>query len=134
MTVIQLQYINNHLAIACSEFNNKTYESDCIKELIELSLQDDFKYKYNYAIYTDTFLVPQNIFVPSFHLYYLTTERKDVIILDDNLLEIPSVYNHHNFYTYNDEELLKKLQEKHPTLTFKNINSIKDINNVQTNE
>ena len=134
MTVINLQYIDNHLALAFSKFTPKSYESECFKELLELASTKEFNKKYNYAIYTDEFQVPNNIFVPTFHLYYLTAEKKDVILLDEGLLEIPSVYNHHNFYVYKDEKLLKKLQDKHPTLTFKNINSIKDIDNVQTDE
>lgn len=134
MAVLQLQYINTHLAIGCSEFNQKTYESDCVKELIELALTNEFKQKHNYAIYTDDFQVPKNIFVPHFHLYYLNTEKKDVILLDEKLIEIPEIYNHHNFYVYNDKELLEKFEEKYHKLTFKNITSIKEISNVSADE
>ena len=134
MPNIELKYIDNHLAIACSAFTPKTYESDCVKELLELSLKDEFKRKYNYAIYTDEFQVPSNMFIPQFHLYYLNTEKKDVILLDEELIDLPEVYDHHNFYTYNNETLLGKLKEKYPKITFTNIKSIKELENVPANE
>lgn len=134
MTNIELKYIDNHLAVACSVFTPKTYESECIKELIELSLTNEFKRQYNYAIYTDDFQVASNMFIPQFHMYYLNTEKKDVILLDNKLLSLPHVFNHHNYYTYNDEELLAELSEKYPDIKFKNIKSIKEINNVSTDE
>lgn len=134
MAVIKLKYIDNHLAIACSAFSAKTYESECIKELIELSITDEFKRKYNYAIYTDDFQVPDNIFVPTFHLYYLNSDKKDVVLLDEKLIDIPGIYSHHNFYTYKDDELLKQFQEKYSNITFTNIQSIKELNHVSKDE
>lgn len=134
MAVMQIKYIDNHLAVACSEFTSKTYDTDCVKELIQLALNNEFKQKYNYAIYTDNFNVPKNIFVPFFHLYYLNTEKKDVILLDEKLIDIPEIYSHHNFYTYNDQKLLEKFEDKYHKLTFKNIKSIKEIGDVPTNE
>lgn len=134
MATVKVQYINNHLAIACSVFDQKTYESPCLKELLELTLDDKFKRAYNYAIYTDDFQVPVNIFVPNFHLYYLNTETKDVVLLDEKLLEIPAVYDHHNYYTYNNEEFLEKLEDKYHKLNFTNVKSLKEIENVSTDE
>ena len=43
MAVIKIKYIDNHLGVACSVFDNKTYESPCVKELIKLSVDDKFK-------------------------------------------------------------------------------------------
>jgi len=134
MAVIKIKYIDNHLGVACSVFDNKTYESPCVKELIKLSLDDKFKTKYNYAIYTDDFQVPVNLFIPNFHLNYLNTEKKDIVILDEKLLEIPAVYDHHNYYTYDNEELLEKLEDKYHKLTFTNIKSLEEIKNVSTDE
>lgn len=134
MAILKVHYIENHLGIACSVFNAKTYESACFKELLELALTNDFKQKYNYAIYTDDFQVPMNIFVPNFHLYYLNTDKKDVILLDEKLIDLPEVYDHHNFYTYDNEKLLEQLENKYHKLTFKNIKSIKEINNVSEDE
>jgi hypothetical protein len=129
---ITTPYITNHLGIACSVFGAPSYESECFKELIELMLDDNFKQTFNYAIYCDDFIVKPNIFVPRFHTYYLNSETKDVIIMDEHLIDLPTIYNHHRYYIYNNQELFDKFVDKYKDI--KHIKSIKDIVNVSTNE
>jgi hypothetical protein len=125
-------YISNHLAVAYSVFSTSSYSEPCFKELSQLVLDDKFNKTFTYAIYCDDFIVKENIFVPRFHTYYLNSETKDVIIMDEHLIDLPEIYNHHKYYIYNNEELLNKFVEKH--INVQHVNSIKDIINVRTND
>lgn len=122
---IQKPYISQHLAVAFSKFSNESYETKCFKELLKLILDDSFKKNFNYAIYCDDFTVKMNIFIPRFHTYYLNSETKDVIIMDDHLIDLPQIYDHHRYYVYDDKKLFDKFNGKHKNI--KHIKSIKDI-------
>lgn len=126
------KYISNHLGIAFSKFDKSGYESSCFKELLQSMIEDDFKQSFNYAIYCDDFFVSSNMFVPKFHTYYLNSDIKDVIIMDEGLIDLPEIYNHHRYYIYDNQELFDKFTEKYNNI--KHIKSIKDITNVSTNE
>jgi len=125
-------YISKSLGIACSVFSSDSYESKCFKELLQLMMDDDFKKSFNYAIYCDDFMVKANMFMPRFHIYYLNSETKDIIIMDEHLIDLPQVYNHHRYYIYDNQELFEKFEEKYDNVA--HIKSIKDIDNVSTNE
>lgn len=131
---LKIKYLDNHLAFVCGVFDQTKYESEPIKELISLIFDNDFKKSYNYAIYTDDYIVKQNIFAPRFHTYYLNSDAKDVILLDDKLIDIPSIYGHHRYYIYNNPELYEKYTQANPDIVFTQIKSLKDINNVSSND
>jgi hypothetical protein len=127
MTTTEAKYYHTQLAIACTSFNAERYNEDCFKEFLEVMLTDDdqFRKTYSYSIYSDTFSVPHNLFVPRFHTYYLNSDKKHVIILDAGMIDLPMVYNHHEYYIYNDKELFAKFEEKYDNVT--HIHSIKEI-------
>ena len=124
------EYISNHLAVACTRFDQSVYDGECFKELMQLAMTTDFQKNFNYAIYCDDVQVKANVFIPQFHTYFLVSDTKDVILLDKGLIDIPEVYNHHRYYIYNNEELFEECKAKGYNVT--NIKSIKDIFNVQT--
>lgn len=126
------KYISNHLAIACSAFSQMSYESKCFQELVSLILDDEFKKNFNYAIYCDDFMVKSNIFLPRFHTYYLNSDTKDVVLMDEQLIDLPQIYDHHRYYIYDDKKLFDKFEAKHNNI--KHIKSLKEIVNVPTNE
>jgi len=124
---LKMNYAVNHLALAFATFNAKAYQDPCFKELIELMTDKDFNSKYTYAIFTDTYDVSDNAFVPYFHLYYLNSSKKDVILLDDQVIDLPKIYSHHKYYIYNNEELLKLFRSEYPDLPLSHIKSLKEI-------
>ena len=128
----QYEYVSRHLALACSKFNQTHYDSACFKELLMLSLNNDFKKEFNYAIYCDEIQVKHNVFIPQFNTYYLVSDAKDVIIMDEGLIDLPQIYPHHKYYIYDNLELFQQFKEKYDDI--KNIKSIKDILNVPANE
>lgn len=123
----EAKYYHTQLGIACSAFTSETYNSDCFKELLEIMLtdSDQFKKTYSYAIYSDMFQVPHNLFVPRFHTYYLNSDKKHVILLDEGMIDLPLVYNHHEYYIYDNKELFDKFEEKYDNVS--HISSIKEI-------
>ena len=122
----EAQYFHHQIGIACSIFDHTKYETDCFKELLNTMLEDDkFKLRFSYAIYSDQFHIPNNIFVPRFHIYFLNSDTKHVILLDEGMLDLPNVYNHHKYYIYNDKELFSKFEEKYDNV--QHITSITDI-------
>lgn len=123
----EAKYYHTQLAIACSSFNAEHYKSDCFKELLEVMLTDDdqFKTTHSYAIYSDNFHIEHNLFVPRFHTYYLNSDKKHVILLDEGMLDLPAVYNHHEYYVYDNKELFGKFEEKYDNVS--HIHSIKEI-------
>jgi hypothetical protein len=129
---VQKPYISQHLGIACSTFSQNDYESKCFQELVELMLDDNFKKFFTYAIYCDDFLIQSNLFIPRFHTYYLHSDTKDIIVMDENMIDLPQIYNHHHYYIYNNQKLFEKFEEKYDNI--KHIQSIKDIYHVSTNE
>jgi hypothetical protein len=129
---INQPYISKHLGIACSVFSQNTYDTKCFQELISLMLDDNFQRNFTYAIYCDDFLVKSNLFIPRFHTYYLNSETKDIIIMDEHLIDLPEIYNHHKYYIYDNQKLLAQFEEKYANI--KSIKSIKDIYHVSTNE
>lgn len=132
LTNTKPEHISLHLGIACSVFSQDTYETACFQELVSLMLDDDFKRNVVYAIYCDEMIVKENIFVPKFHTYYLHSDTKDVVILDEKLIDLPKVYNHHRYYIYGNKKLLEKFEEQYDNITY--IESLRDIINVPTNE
>lgn len=133
-STLKIGYTVNNLALTCSVFDAEMYQSKCFQELLELMKSDEFLFDYNYAIYTDSYIVAENAFTPYFHTYYLNSDKKDVILLDEKMIDLPEVYDHHNFYIYDNEELLKIYKEKYPNLEIKNIKSLKEIDNVPKDE
>jgi D-hexose-6-phosphate mutarotase len=125
-------HISNHLAFACSRFHQSHYDSKCFKELLSLSMNSGFQQTFNYAIYCDEMQVKHNIFIPQFHTYYLVGDAKDVIVMDEGLIDLPAVYPHHKYYIYDNKELFEKFKEKYNDIV--HINEIKDILHVQANE
>lgn len=125
-------YISLSLGMAFSTFDEQAYDSECFKEILQLILDDDFKNKFNYAIYCDNLRSSHNVFVPAFHIYYLNSDTKHIIILDEKLIDLPDIYNHHKYYIYNNKELLEIFKEKYNNIT--HITSIKDLFNVPANE
>jgi len=121
-----------HLAVACSIFSHETYELECLKEIVSLSLDNDFANKFTHAIYCDEMQIRENIFMPRFHTYYLNSDAKHVIILDEQMIDLPETYTHHKYYVYANDELFKKLSKSCKNI--KNIQSIKEIINVSANE
>ena len=124
---LKMTYAVNHLALACSTFDADMYQSPCFKELVQLMTDNEFKAEYTYAIFSDTYLVSENAFVPNFHLYYLNSSKKDVILLDNKVIDIPKIYSHHNFYIYDNEDLLKLYRSEYPDLPLVHIKSLKEI-------
>jgi len=137
MTVLKrdqkFYYINNHIGLACSVFNGESYKTQCFQELLSLMSEEEFRSTFNYGIYTDDLQVNTNLFLPVFHVYYLNSDSKGIVIMDEKMIDLPSIYDHHKYYVHNNQELYDKLQEKYPNKII-HITSIKDMANVPANE
>lgn len=129
----KVEYISNNLGLAFGSFNLDSYNSTCFQELLSIVTDKESKPDFNYAIYTDNLQVNSNLFLPVFHIYYLNSDPKDIIIMDKLAIDVPQAYSHHRYYVYNNQELFDELIEKYPD-KITHIQSIKDIYNVPATE
>lgn len=129
----QLQRPNNrkHIALVYNSFNNDTIKDEALQEILSMIGDNSFNLNCTYGIYTDQSFVKENLFIPIFHTYYLNSDLKYVILRSKDEYDIPYVYKHHEYYLYGPkdktEEDLKELQSRHPGVSFKQIESIKEI-------
>ena len=131
----KVAYPDINIGLAYSAFTQQSYQSAPFQQLLVMASDGDFGKRVNYSIYTDTLQVAQNMFLPSFHTYYLNSETKDVILMDEYLLELPEIYDHHRYYVFSDnKEAVKKFTDKYGD-KIKVISSLQEvIDNVPANE
>ena len=122
-----------HLALLYSSFGLEQLEDPCFKELMVESNTDEFNSLFNYAIYSDTSSVKENILIPMFHTYYLGSDVKEVIILEEQMYSIIEVYKYHKYYLYGKktelEDSINKIKDVLPSASVTVIESIKEIYN-----
>ena len=94
---------------------------------------DEFNGLFNYAIYSDSSSVKENILIPMFHTYYLGSDVKEVIILQEQMYSIIEVYQYHKYYLYGKktelEDSINKIKDVLPSASVTVIESIKEIYN-----
>jgi len=128
---VQRPHDKKHIALAFSSFTNDQYKDIAYKELIDNISDNSFNLQYTYGIYTDHFMVKENIFLPIFHIYYLNSSKKSVILRQEECYDLPIIYPHHDYYIYNEsnnhEQICDNLKQISGISNIYIINSIKDI-------
>lgn len=132
MSPVQRPNYRNHIALAYDTFHHEIIQNDeALKDLLSLSKENNFNLNFTYAIYTDQSFIPSNLFLPVFHIHYLNSDLKYVILRSSSLYDLPMVYKHHKYLLYGDKnktlqdfELLKK---NYPETQFQQISSIKEL-------
>lgn len=123
--------LKQHIALAYSSFTNDTYQDTAYQEILEKIDDNNFNMTYTYAIYTDHFMVKENIFLPIFHTYYLNSSPKLVILRNKECYDLPIVYPYHKYYIYDSydtsQDDCEKIKQLAKTDHVYVINSLKDI-------
>lgn len=120
--------LKTHIALYYSNYiDSSILNSDCIKELLMFSGSFDFAMNFTYAIYADHSMVKDNMMIPIFHSYYLNSDPKMVVLMDNNALDILELYPYHNFYIYQNAETYQLFKTKFPNHRIQLINSIKEL-------
>lgn len=126
--------LNNNIAILYKSITSEILSKDpCIKEIAELINQPKFYINFNYALYSDHAMVEENIFIPIFHTYSLSSGPKIVIIRSESMRSIIPVYPYHKYLVYGnteeDKKLYDKLKSEFDEYNIEHITSLKELIN-----
>jgi len=107
-----------HIGFLVETLDKQCLELKAVQQILEKIEDHKFMLNFTYAFYTDYNLMPEQILLPVFHTYYLNTDKKNIVLLDDKLLNVCNIYDYHSYYSFdkNDEmpdnvKLIESLQE-----------------------
>jgi hypothetical protein len=103
--------------------DDKIFKDQRFIELMNLLLKENNIYKYNYAFYTDSFLLRSNLYIPNFHTLYLSTNSHNVVLSDEKDVWLLDIFKHNKYYILNNP----KDPFDYSALGIKKIQNIKDI-------
>ncbi len=95
-----------------NSLDNDSLKDVRYKELMSLMSEEKNLTQYLYALYTDTNLLAQNIFLPVFHTIYLGCSSNNIVLqsLDDSWLT--SMYPHNKYYYLVTDKSIPVLNNK----------------------
>ncbi len=99
--------------------DEKIFKDSVFIELMNLVSTKEYK-NINYALYTDSFLLKNNIFIPNFHTLYLSSGKHHIILNDYNDSWLLDIFPNNEYYIINNIN-------NEPNGKLKIINSIQDI-------
>lgn len=67
-------------------------------ELMNILIQKKAIDKYSYAIYTDSYMLRTNLFIPAFHTIYLACKNNNVIIGNDIDLWVTKIFTNNSYF------------------------------------
>ncbi len=107
-----------HIGFLVETLDKKCLELEAVKQILEKTEDYDFMLNFTYSFYTDYNMMTEQLPLPVFHTYYLNTDKKSVVLMDNKLLNICDIYDYHDYYSFEkyDEmpssvKLIKSLQE-----------------------
>jgi len=110
---------HNSLALFYKKVDENIFKENRFVQLMNSILKEDKML--NYAIYTDTFLLKTNLFIPNFHTMYLSNGNHNVVIEDENDLWMLEIFTNNKFYVLDNGEF------DYSKYNVKTINHIKEI-------
>lgn len=119
----------NEIALYYKIVDEKIYKDNRFKSLMELVNNET---NINYALYTDNFLLKNNLFIPNFHTIYLAVGNHKVIIDKIEDLWLVDTFKNNEYYFLLQESAVPEIKN---TEIIK-INKIKEAidNDIQQNE
>lgn len=93
-----------NLALYYKSIDDSIFQEIRFVELMNFLIKDTNLINYNYAFYTDAYLLKANMFIPSFHTMYLACGNKDVIIQDKEDLWLIDTFSNNRFYIIENKE------------------------------
>lgn len=113
----------NNLAIYYKIIDNNIFNDSRYIEFMNIIMQNRSFLAYNYAFYTDSYILRNNIFMPVFHTMYLASGSKKVLVEDHQDLWLIDVFNNNEFYIIQNE----KDAFDYSSFDVKKINHIRDM-------
>lgn len=86
------------ISIYCNELSDDIFKDFRFIDLMNTIIQEEYLYKYKFAIYTDLNGLRTNLFVPIFHTMYLGSSNHNVIITDDNDLWLLDTFSNNKYF------------------------------------
>lgn len=115
---------NINLALYYKSIDHDIFNDYRYISLMEILIKDNNFVKYNYAFYTDSYLLKNNIFIPVFHTMYLASGSKRVVISNKDDVWLTEIFNNNTFYVLNNET---DTEFDYESYGIEKINSIEDI-------
>jgi hypothetical protein len=91
-------------------------------ELMDLISTKNY-HSYKYSMYTDSFLLRANIYLPNFHSSYLACGKHNVFIEDENDVWLTEIFPQNNYYIMPKDNDTFNYESRN----IKSIKSIKEI-------
>lgn len=93
-----------NLALYYKSIDDSIFQEARFIELMNFLIKDTNLINYNYAFYTDGYLLRANLFIPSFHTMYLACGNKDVVIQDKEDLWLIETFSNNRFYMVENKD------------------------------
>jgi hypothetical protein len=106
------------IALYYKHIDSDIFNDQNFKELLVLIGDNEYKNKIIYSLYSDSFVLKNNLFIPYFHTLYLAFMNNSVIISDIKDLWLLEIFPNNKYYSRNNTIINEKV-----TI----INNIKDI-------
>jgi hypothetical protein len=106
------------IALYYKHIDGEIFNDQNFNELLKLIQEDSYRHKMVYALYSDVFMLKNNLFIPYFHTLYLAHMMNHVVISNIKDLWLLDIFPNNKYYTRNSEITHDKV---------KIINNIKDI-------
>jgi hypothetical protein len=109
-----------NIGLFCSEINRQIYNDIRYTQLIEVIQEGQ---NINYALYGDTILLKENLFVPMFHTMYLANGINSVVLASEDDFWITDLFTNNIYYIIDQTDDNTKVYKN-------NIKTIKHIREI----
>lgn len=104
--------------------DEKIFKDQKFIELMNILIQKDNITRYTYALYTDTFLLRTNLFIPAFNTLYLSCNNNNVILNNDEDIWLTKLFTNNNYFILKENTNTETNYNDH---NIKIINLVKDV-------